>query len=147
MQRQNNDPFTCQDINDTTTEPAMAHVIKIGIHALTAGFGQVNTNDNQSCVKGLHLGGHYYVKSYNGVSSYLVDCLVAPEDIGAVCDVRREDGAIRCRRYMVTGGHFAVSKGMYHPSSYAKMLDAEWIEVKAKVIADLNAKAEIEAKL
>jgi hypothetical protein len=56
----------------------MAHVIKIGkIHALTAGFGQVNTNDNQSCVKGLHLGGHYYVKSYNGVSSYLVDCLVA----------------------------------------------------------------------
>jgi hypothetical protein len=28
-----------------------------------------------------HLGGHYYVKSYNGVSSYLVDCLVAPEDI------------------------------------------------------------------
>jgi hypothetical protein len=57
MQRQNNDPFTCQDINDTTTEPAMAHVIKIGkIHALTAGFGQVNTNDNQSCVKGLHLG-------------------------------------------------------------------------------------------
>jgi hypothetical protein len=67
------------------------------------------------------------VKSYNGVSSYLVDCLVAPEDIG-VCDVRREDGAIRCRRYMVTGG-FAVS--MYHPSSYAKMLDAEWIEVKA----------------
>jgi hypothetical protein len=48
----NNDPFPCQDINDTTTEPAMAHV-KIGkIHALTAGFGQVNTNDNQSCVKG-----------------------------------------------------------------------------------------------
>jgi hypothetical protein len=39
MQRQNNDP-TCQDINDTT-EPAMAHVIKIGkIHALTAGFSK-----------------------------------------------------------------------------------------------------------
>jgi hypothetical protein len=49
---------------------------------------------------------------------------------------------------MVTGGHFAVSKGMYHPSSYAKMLDQEWIEVKAKVIAELNAqKAEIEVKL
>jgi hypothetical protein len=36
---------------------------------------------------------------------------------------------------------------MYHPSSYAKMLDAEWIK-SSKVIADLNAaKAEIEAKL
>jgi hypothetical protein len=84
------------------------------------------------------------VKSYNGVSSYLVDCLVAPEDIGAVCDVRREDGAIRCRRYMVTGGHFAVR--YVPPIILRKMLDAEWIEVKAKVI-DLNAaKAEIEAK-
>jgi hypothetical protein len=34
------------------------------------------------------------------------------------------------------------------PIILQKMLDAEWIEVKAKVIADLNAaKAEIEAKL
>jgi hypothetical protein len=32
-------------------------------------------------------------------------------------------------RYMVTGGHFAVSRYV-PPSSYAKMLDAEWIEVK-----------------
>jgi hypothetical protein len=75
-------------------------------------------------------------------SFFLPDCLVAPEDIGAVCDVRREDGAIRCRRYMVTEVTL-----LYVPSS-RKMLDAEWIEVKAKVIADLNAaKAEIEAKL
>jgi hypothetical protein len=36
---------------------------------------------------------------------------------------------------------------MYHPSSYAKCW-MQRIEVKAKVIADLNAaKAEIEAKL
>jgi hypothetical protein len=48
---------------------------------------------------------------------------------------------------MVTGGHFAVSK-LYTIIILRKMLDAEWIEVKAKVIADLNAaKAEIEAKL
>jgi hypothetical protein len=48
---------------------------------------------------------------------------------------------------MVTGGHFAVSRYV-PPIILRKMLDAEWIEVKAKVIADLNAaKAEIEAKL
>jgi hypothetical protein len=77
-------------------------------------------------------------------SFFLPDCLVAPEDIGAVCDVRREDGAIRCRRYMVT----EVTLLRYVPIILRKMLDAEWIEVKAKVIADLNAaKAEIEAKL
>jgi hypothetical protein len=149
MQGQNNDPFTCKDIDDVNEKPALAHVIKIGkIHELAGGFSQVNTNDNSSCVPGLHLGGHYYVKSYGGITNYLVDCLVAPEDIGAVCDVRREDGAIRCKRYMVIGGHFAVSKGMYHPSSYAKLLDTEWTAIKEKVIAELNAqKAEIEAKL
>jgi hypothetical protein len=150
LQGQNYDAFTCKDVNDISDAPVMAHVIKIGkIHELAKGFSQVNTNDSQSCVKGLHLGGHYYVKSYNGISSYLVDCLVAPEDIGAVCDVHRgDDGAIRCRRYMVTGGHFAVSKGMYHPSSYAKLLDEEWIDIKAKVIANLNAeKAALEAEL
>lgn len=93
--------------------------------------------------------GYYYVKSYGSPTNYLVDCLVAPEDIGAVCDVHRgDDGAIRCKRYMVTGGHFAVSRGMYHPSSYAKMLDSEWEDIKAAVIEKLNAKKEaIEAKL
>jgi hypothetical protein len=57
---------------------------------------------------------------------HLVDCLVAPEDIGAVCDVRREDGAIRCRRYMVT----EVTCCCVPPIILRKMLDAEWIEVK-----------------
>jgi hypothetical protein len=150
IQGQNNSPFTSREISDLSAEPATGHVIRIGrIHELTKGFDQVNTNDDTSCVKGLHLGGYYYVKSYGGLTNYLVDCLVAPEDIGAVCDVNRgDDGAIRCRRYMVTGGHFAVSKGMYHPSSYAKMLDSEWSEIKAAVISDLNSQKEaVEAKL
>lgn len=150
MQGQNNDPFTCKELDDVSEAPALAHVIKVGrIHELSKGFAQVNTNDDTSCVKGLHLGGHYYVQSFGGKTNYLVDCLVAPEDIGAVCDVNRgDDGAIRCRRYMVTGGHFAVSRGMYHPSTYAKLLDAEWEDFKSEVIAELNAKKEaLEAKL
>jgi hypothetical protein len=44
---------------------------------------------------------------------------------------------------MVTGGHFAKVCTTHH---HAKNVGC-WIEVKAKVIADLNAaKAEIEAK-
>lgn len=150
MQGQSNDAFTCKEVSDTSESPALAHVIRIGrIHELAGGFKQVNTNDSVSCVKGLHLGGYYYVKSYGGLTNYLVDCLVSPEDIGAVCDVHRgDDGAIRCKRYMVTGGHFAVSKGMYHPSSYAKLLDEEWNDIKSKLISELNAEKEaIEAKL
>lgn len=147
---QNHDPFTSKELSDTSEAPALAHTIKVGrIHELTPGFGQVNTNDDASCVKGLHLGGYYYVKGFGGATKYLVDCLVAPEDIGAVCDVNRtDDGAIRCRRYMVVGAHFAVSRGMYHPSSYSKMLDTEWDAIKADIIEKLNKeKAALEAKL
>lgn len=146
---QSNDAFTCKDLDDTNENPAVSHVIKIGkVHELPKGFLQVNTDDDRSGVKGLHLGGKYYVESFSGKTNYLVDCLVAPEDIGAVCDIRRGDGAIRCKRYMVVGGHFAVSKGMYHPSSYAKLLDSEWNTIKEGVIADLNKQKEaLEAKL
>jgi hypothetical protein len=153
VQNDRGDAFTSKELSDTSDAPALAHVIKVGrIHELSKGFAQVNTNDSQSCVKGLHLGGHYYVKSFGGKTNYLVDCLVAPEDIGAVCAVREDasesDGAIRCRRYFVTGGHFQVSRGMYHPSAYAKLLDTEWVAMKTQMIEELNAKiVKIEAKL
>ena len=138
---QSGDAFTCKSIDDVSEDPARAHVVKVGmIHELSKGFAQVNTNDDNWGCKGLHLGGYYYVQGFGGRTSYLVDCLVAPEDIGAVADVSRYEGegAIRCRRYMVTGAHFQVSRGMYHPSDYAQLLDAEWEEMKKAVIADLN---------
>lgn len=141
--------FTSKEIGDTSAEPVLGHVCRVGrIHELPEGFKQVNTNDRDVAVKGLHLGGYYYVKNFGGQTSYLVDCLVAPEDIGAVCDVNRGDGAIRCKRYMITGGHFAVSQGMYHPSDYAQLLDAEWDKAKADVIAELNKQKDaVNAKL
>lgn len=148
---QGGDAFTSKEISDTCADPAKGHIIRVGrVHELPKGFDQVNTDDNSSGVKGLHLGGYYYVKNFSGQTNYLVDCLVAPEDIGAVCDINRgnKEGAIRCKRYMVTGGHFAVSRGMYHPSTYAKLLDSEWGVLKAEVIEKLNSKiSKIEAKL
>ena len=85
--------------------------------------------------------GYYYVEGYGGKTSYLVDCLIAPEDIGAVCDTndwRNSEGAIRCKRYMVTGGHELINRGMYHPSSYASMLDIEWSAAKLEAIKGLE---------
>jgi hypothetical protein len=143
IMRRTGDSFSCKDINDTNETPALGHVIKIGrIHELSKGFKQVNTNDDMSGVKGLHVGGYYYVQNFGKKTSFLVDCLVAPEDIGAVCDLYSSDGALRCRRYMVTGGHFAVSKGMYHPSDYASLLDSEWETIKKEVISNLNSQIE-----
>jgi hypothetical protein len=140
------DPFTCASLHgDNGSKPELGHIIKVGkVHELAKGFSQVNTDDSTSCVPGLHLGGHYYVKGYGGKTSYLLDCLVAPEDIGAVCDVTSHgsDGAIRCRRYMAVGAHFVVSRGMYHPSKYAKMLDGEWDVAKEEAIGKLLKEVE-----
>jgi len=145
MGKSGGNPFTCSDLADISEESAKGHIIKVGkVHELAKGFNQVNTNDSSCCVPGLHLGGHYYVRGYGGQTNYLLDCLVAPEDIGAVCDVTAHgsDGAIRCRRYMTVGAHFVVSKGMYHPSKYAKLLDAEWIAAKATIIGKLGEKVQ-----
>ena len=132
------DAFTCRDIDEPIKDAPLGHVVRVGkVHELT-GFEQVNCDDATYGRQGLHLGGYYYVQGFGGKTAFLVDCLVAPEDIGAVADLsddsNNSEGAIRCKRYMVTGAHFAVSEGMYHPSTYAKMLDDEWAAAKAEVI-------------
>lgn len=138
------DAFTCADLGDTQGDLPTGHIVQVGkIHELPKGFDQVNTNDNTWGVKGLHLGGYYYVQNFGGQTDYLVDCLVAPEDIGSVADLRggaNEEGAIRCKRYMTVGAHFQVSRSMYHPSKYAEMLDDEWNLAKAAAIKALEEK-------
>jgi len=134
------DEFSCDTLGDTENIN-LGHVVKVGkVHALPEGFSQVNTDDSTFGRAGLHLGGYYYVQNFGGKTDYLVDCLVAPEDIGAVADIREGagDGAIRCKRYMVIGGHFQVNDSMYHPSKYAAMLDDEWAIAKAEAIKNLK---------
>lgn len=149
------DAFTCHDMMGAGNgDLPTGHVIKVGkIHELPKGFDQVNCSDSQAGVKGLHTGGYYYVQGFGGKTAYLLDCLVAPEDIGAVCDVSRgqhgnQEGAIRSRRYMAVGAHFAVSSGMYHPSKYAAMLDGEWETAKEEAISKvLKIKSDLENQL
>ena len=141
----NGDAFTCAPIGTSYEDAPKGHIIKVGnVHELEKGFSQVNTNDETTCVKGLHLGGYYYVQNYGGQTKFLLDCLVSPEDIGAVADVRKSDseGAIRCRRYMAVGAHFQVSRGMYHPSRYAELLDSDWAAMKKELLAKLQEKAD-----
>ena len=138
------DAFSCRDLaEDVGTNPG--HIVKIGMIHELPNFDHVNCNDSRSGVKGLHLGGYYYVEGFGGKTNYLVDCLVAPEDIGAVCDTdnwRESEGAIRTKRYMVIGGHEMINRGMYHPSKYAKMLDHEWAQAKKDAIEELLQKIE-----
>jgi hypothetical protein len=143
VQGTSGDEFTCAPLDVAYEDAPKGHIIKVGnVHELAKGFSQVNTDDNSYCVKGLHLGGYYYVENYGGATKFLVDCLVSPEDIGAVADMSspNTEGAIRCRRYMVVGAHFQVSRGMYHPAKYGKLLDAEWAAMKAELIEQLKSK-------
>ena len=56
----------------------------------------VDTNDERSCVKGLHVGGLKYIAWYSGeIHNVFID----PMHVGAVPDSR--DGAIRCSRLVV----------------------------------------------
>lgn len=139
------DAFLKYSIDDAGQQDKKeGHLIGVGkIHELPKGFAQVNCEDSSSGVKGLHLGGYYYVQGFGGQTAYLVDCLVAPEDIGAVCDVdnwRHNEGAIRCRKYYVTGAHFAVNRGLYHPNKYSNLLNDVWEAAKMDSIAGLEAK-------
>lgn len=130
------DAFTCRDLDDVTEKPTTGHIVQVGkVHELLKGFDAVNCDDSSAGVRGLHTGGYMYVQGFGGKTDYLIDCLIAPEDIGAVCDIRYDrEGAVRSKRYMAVGATFQVSKGMYHPSNYAKMLDGEWETAKEAMV-------------
>lgn len=133
VQGRDGDKFFCGDIND--------HIIKVGQKHELEHWSMVNTNDNTTCVKGLHVGGLQYVASYSELNCQLLDCFVDPADIGAICgwtDFEESDGAIRVKAYFVYGATNGKTKGIYHSSKYAAMRDAEWETYKAAAVEEAN---------
>lgn len=121
------------------------HFIRVGkVHALES-WDQVNCNDNDVCVKGLHVGGLYYINFYSGeIHNIFVD----PMHIGAIPD--STDGAIRCKEYFVHSSLAGVNGSMYHSSTYAEMTDAQWEEMRKEALElnsaakkDINAEKEL----
>jgi hypothetical protein len=114
------------------------HVIQVGKKHTLEKWEQVNCNDDQACVKGLHVGGWQYVQSYGGLNCQLLECFVDPAEIGAVCHQDHDDGAIRVREYFTYGATKGRTKGIYHSSTYASMKDAEWLEYKKAAVEEAN---------
>lgn len=110
------------------------HFIRVGQTHRLESWGQVNTNDDRSCVPGLHIGGLYYIAWYSGeIHNVFVD----PMHIGAIpCS---SDGAIRCLQYFVHSSLAGVNGSMYHSSTYAELTDQQWEEMR-KEILESNAK-------
>jgi len=118
----------------------LGHVIKVGEKHTLESWDLVNTNDNQSCVAGLHVGGWKYVDNYKSLNCQLLECLVDPAEIGAIVDIHYGDGAIRCREYFIYGAVEGRTKGIYHSSTYASMKDEEWKEYKKEAVEAANKK-------
>ena len=123
------DAFHCEGPNGT----GLGHFIRVGCTHYLDSWSQVNTDDNQSCVKGLHVGGLKYIAWYSGeIHNVFID----PMHIGAVpCDV---DGAIRCKQYFVHSSLTGVNGSIYHSSTYAAKTDEEWAELRFESIKQFS---------
>lgn len=117
------------------------HEVVIGrIHELPS-WNSVNCNDSQSCVKGLHVGSQTYINGYGGRTSFLLNCLVSPSDIGAFVQGHGADsGALRVLRYFPVSVNTAPNKGRYHESTLLDKVESEWQKERQRAIDDTNAK-------
>lgn len=131
---QSHDAFFCGE--------KLGHQIKVGkVHYLPE-WEQVNTNDNVSCVKGLHVGNLDYIHGYQHIGTETHYTFVDPMHIGAVTD--DGSGALRVKQYFTYDSFAGVTKSIYHSSTYAALVDEEWAKVRAEAIEATNKlKAEL----
>ena len=129
---QNGDKFYCEGANGYS-DPQ--YFIKVGcVHRLPS-WDMVDTDDERSCVKGLHVGGLKYIAWYSGeIHNVFID----PMHVGAVPD--SQDGAIRCLQYFVHSSLAGVNGSMYHSSTYAALTDEQWEEMKDELIEESTSR-------
>ena len=129
------DEFYCGD--------KLGHQIKVGQKHHLADWSQVNTQDNQSCVKGLHVGNLDYIRGYQGGNTVTHQTFVDPMYIGAVTN--DGSGALRVKEYFTYDSFAGVLKSLYHSSTYAAETDAAWEVIRAEAIEEANkVKAELD---
>jgi hypothetical protein len=124
---QGGDAFMCSVLNKT------GHIIKVGAtHSIT--WNQIDTRDSVSCVRGLHVGGIYYIKGYQHSNTCTHNVLVSPENIGAIAD--DETGAMRVVEYFVLDEFSGINGSIYHSSTYGAQADAKWASDREQIIKD-----------
>lgn len=118
------DDFFCND--------KLGYIIKVGATHRLPGWNDVNCNDEQSCVKGLHVGGLDYIRGYQGGNTSTHNVFIDPAHIGAIPDC--STGAIRCIQYFVCDEFSGVNGSIYHSSKYAAQTDEQWNVEKDEII-------------
>src|SRR3990167_1640724 len=129
VQGTSGDAFYCEGINGFKEA---GHYIKVGCVHRLPDWSYVNTNDNQSCVMGLHIGGLNYIRGYQKDDTATHNVFISPNHIGAIPD--DSTGAIRCIQYFVADEFSGVNGSIYHSSSYAKMTDEQWSKEREQIV-------------
>ena len=133
------DKFYCEGANGYDNPQ---YFIKVGCTHRLPSWDLVNTDDDRSCVPGLHVGGLKYIAWYSGeIHNVFVD----PMHVGAVPD--SQDGAIRCLQYFVHSSLSGVNGSMYHSSTYAALTDEQWEEMKENIIEKFNKRSDKVAEI
>lgn len=115
-------------------EMKQGHIIKVGAFHWLDSWDQVNTDDQQSGVKGLHVGNLDYIRGFQNNGTITHYTFVDPMDIGAIpCD---RVGAIRVKRYYTYGSFMGVTRSLYHSSHLAAITDKEFDAMVQKAVQD-----------
>lgn len=134
---QGGDPFFCEELGATNKEPG--HVIRVGATHRLPNWEYVDTNNNRSCVKGLHVGGLSYISGYQHENTVTHNVFVDPMHVGAVPAASHEnDGAIRCLQYFVHSSFAGLNGSIYHSSQYAELTDIEWLTMKKEIMENFG---------
>lgn len=139
---QSGDAFFCEGSNGSDKK---GHVIKVGCTHRLSDWSKVNTDNNISCVKGLHVGNIDYIRGYQGAGTETHNVFVDPMQIGAI--MNDSSGAIRCLQYFVHSSFAGVNGSIYHSSNYAKQTDQQWEEMKAEIVKDFGEFQEVQDAL
>lgn len=142
VMKDNGDAFLCYPLEEHLKPGAARHFIKVGrVHALES-WDQVNCNDGQTGVKGLHCGNLEYIAGWQHSGTTTHNTFVDPMDIGAVTN--DGSGALRVLRYFTHSSTSGINRSIYHSSSYASMTDLQWEEYR---VAAIKAAEEKEKEL
>jgi len=127
IQGTNGDAFYCEGAKTN----AKGHIIRVGHTHRLESWDQVNCDDSQSCVPGLHVGGLHYINNYSGeIHNVFVD----PMHIGAIPN--DSSGAMRVLQYFVHSSMVAVNTSIYHSSKYAEKTEEQWEEMKKAILKE-----------
>lgn len=108
------------------------HLIQVGKRHWLDSWDQVNTDDNQSCVPGLHVGNLDYIRCYQSEGTETHNVFVDPMDIGAFTN--DGTGAIRCLSYFVHSSFAGVNRSLYHSSKYAAESDERFRQMVEEAV-------------